>query len=177
MNTLNQIFAINYIRKNTHIASILVNGVHFPCSIGRAGISHFKREGDNASPAGTWRLNQVMYRSDRIRRPLTILPTTIIQPDMGWCDDPISQHYNSLVKLPCPARHEKLWREDNLYDLIVILDYNRAPVVKGKGSAIFMHIRRSDGSATEGCIALKHSHLLHLLKCCRRDSVVCVTRS
>lgn len=174
MKTFDQIFAIRHIPGNGHLAAITTNGVHFPCSIGHGGISHFKQEGDGASPAGVWRLRNVMYRPDRIRRPLTTLPTVQIKPDMGWCDDPNSIHYNTLIKLPFSGSHEKLWREDNLYDLLVELDHNSSPVVQGKGSAIFMHVRRADKGPTEGCIAMPASHLLRLLETCRRHTAVSI---
>lgn len=108
-------------------------------------------------------MRYVMYRADRVIRPVTGLPVEAILPGSGWCDDPASRHYNRPVQLPCPHSHEKLWRDDHLYDLVVVLGHNDAPPVAGKGSAIFMHLRAPGGTATQGCIALQQNHLRHVL--------------
>ncbi|MEJ0009252.1 MAG: L,D-transpeptidase family protein [Alphaproteobacteria bacterium] len=145
-----------------------------PCTIGRGGIRADKREGDLATPAGQFRLMKGYFRLDRFSGdeedgedggalPDSFLPFEAMTPEDGWCDDPASRHYNRPVKLPFPAHHETLWREDHIYDIVIPVDYNMHPVVKGKGSAIFLHIMREDGAGTEGCIALKKEDLLSLL--------------
>ena len=131
--------------------------------IGRNGISPAKREGDLCTPIGTFTLRAVYYRADRVARPRTVLPVIPLAPTDGWCDDPASADYNRHVNLPCPARHELLWREDHVYDLVVIVGYNDAPARPGAGSAIFMHLQRPDGSPTEGCVALTEQDLRTVL--------------
>ena len=124
------------------------------CAVGRAGIAEKTREGDGVTPAGIWPLRNVLYRADRIPRPQTILPTAAIQPDSAWCDVPDDPNYNRLVRLPYAILDERLWREDSLYDLIVVVGFNDAPVLPGKGSAIFLHLARPDYGETQGCVAL-----------------------
>lgn len=135
-----------------------------PCALGRAGVRADKREGDGATPAGTFALRRLWYRADRLDAPaIRGLAVRPIGRDDGWCDDPQSAEYNRPVSLPHPARHERLWRDDALYDLMVELGYNDGPIVPGAGSAIFLHVARSDYGPTEGCIALARGDLLRLL--------------
>jgi L,D-peptidoglycan transpeptidase YkuD (ErfK/YbiS/YcfS/YnhG family) len=136
----------------------------FPCALGRAGMRVRKREGDGATPAGAWRLRCVLYRPDRVLRPRTVLPIRPLRLEDGWCDTPGDRNYNRLVRHPYPASAERLWRADGLYDVLVVLDYNASPRVRGKGSAIFLHVARSDYAPTEGCIALARGHLVRLLE-------------
>jgi L,D-peptidoglycan transpeptidase YkuD (ErfK/YbiS/YcfS/YnhG family) len=135
------------------------------CALGRSGVtpSADKREGDGASPIGIWPMRQVLWRPDRIAAPATSLPSVELIPQAGWCDDPADPFYNRPILLPYTASHEKLWREDGLYDLIVELGYNDDPVIPGKGSAIFLHVAQADYSPTEGCIACALPDLLTLL--------------
>ena len=123
-----------------------------------------KREGDGKSPAGTYPIRYVFYRPDRVAPPDTALTVMALAPDDGWCDDPQNRDYNRLVKLPFAASHEGLWRDDHVYDLVVVLGHNDAPPVAGMGSAIFMHLARENYDGTEGCIALATDDLLALLK-------------
>jgi L,D-peptidoglycan transpeptidase YkuD (ErfK/YbiS/YcfS/YnhG family) len=140
------------------------NGRRFRCALGRAGITKKKREGDGASPAGSFLMRRVLYRPDRIAAPSTRLPLAAIAPQDGWCDDPADAKYNLPVRLPYPARAEKLWREDRLYDLVVPLGYNDDPVRPGLGSAIFLHLASENYGPTEGCIALNGADLLSVLQ-------------
>jgi L,D-peptidoglycan transpeptidase YkuD (ErfK/YbiS/YcfS/YnhG family) len=126
----------------------------FRCALGRAGIRQHKEEGDNATPAGLLPLRRVLYRADRLAAPACTVPVEPIGPQDGWCDDPTDKAYNRPVRLPYPGRHEELWRTDPLYDIVGILGWNDQPVVRGLGSAIFLHLARPDYSPTEGCIAL-----------------------
>ncbi|HVH79911.1 MAG TPA: L,D-transpeptidase family protein [Stellaceae bacterium] len=130
---------------------------------GKAGVHANKREGDHASPAGTFPLLQVFYRPDRLAAPKTGLPLAALTPGDGWCDDPDDPNYNRFVTLPYPASHEELWRNDGLYDLIVVIGYNTGPIMPDKGSAIFLHCARPDLAGTEGCIAVAREVLLPLL--------------
>jgi L,D-peptidoglycan transpeptidase YkuD (ErfK/YbiS/YcfS/YnhG family) len=134
-------------------------------AFGRSGLAAAadKREGDGASPIGIWAMRRVLWRADKGPAPRTGLPVTPILRDAGWCDAPEDENYNRPVKLPYPASAETLWREDDLYDLVVILGHNDDPVVKGKGSAIFMHLARPDYGPTAGCVALSRPDLEALL--------------
>lgn len=135
----------------------------FDCALGKGGVAADKREGDHASPSGRFALRKLLYRADRGAKPQTVLPAQEIDRNDGWCDDPDHEAYNHPVRLPFDARHETLWREDGLYDLVVVLGHNDNPVVKGAGSCIFMHVARQDYGPTEGCIALEKADLLTLL--------------
>lgn len=138
-----------------------------PCAIGRAGIAADKREGDGATPVGAFPLRRVLYRPDRLARPETGLPVTPIAADDGWCDDPAHPAYNRPVKRPFPASHEVMWRDDHVYDLVVVLGHNDDPPVPGLGSAVFLHLARPDYEGTAGCVALARPDLLRLLAFCR----------
>jgi L,D-peptidoglycan transpeptidase YkuD (ErfK/YbiS/YcfS/YnhG family) len=142
---------------------------------GTCGVREDKREGDHASPAGRFPLRRAFFRPDRIAAPKTGLPLTALTPRDGWVDDPADPRYNTLVSLPYPARHEELWRDDGLYDLVVVIGYNTDPVVPGKGSAIFLHCARPDFSATEGCIAVAREVLLPLLGLLGPGSAITIT--
>ena len=135
------------------------------CAIGRGGVidASKKREGDGASPIGEWRLKRVFYRADRIARPETALPTIPLKQSDGWCDAADHPLYNRPVTLPFAASHEKLWREDHAYDVIVELAHNDDPVVPGLGSAIFFHLQHEDGRPTEGCVAVSLEDMLEVL--------------
>jgi L,D-peptidoglycan transpeptidase YkuD (ErfK/YbiS/YcfS/YnhG family) len=130
---------------------------------GRGGVTPDKREGDGASPAGTFALVSAFHRPDRLSAPQTGLTLTALAPDMGWVDDPRDPNYNRLVTLPYAASHEYLWRVDGLYDVIVVIGYNTDPVVPGAGSAIFLHVAKPDFAPTEGCIAIAKPVLVSLL--------------
>lgn len=133
---------------------LVAGGLTVPCALGRSGVTLHKREGDGATPAGRLRLVACRYREDRLARPATTLPTLPIRRGDGWCDDPADRNYNRPVALPYPASHEELWREDGLYDVVVILDWNLDRPRPGAGSAIFFHLSRPDLSPTAGCIAV-----------------------
>jgi L,D-peptidoglycan transpeptidase YkuD (ErfK/YbiS/YcfS/YnhG family) len=135
------------------------------CAIGRNGVveADKKREGDGCTPAGTWPLRRVLYRADRVSRPRTVLPIAQLTIDDGWCDAPHDACYNRPVRLPHPSSAERLWRDDHLYDVIVVLGYNDDPVQAGRGSCIFWHVRDPDGMPTEGCVAMALDQLLAVL--------------
>lgn len=135
----------------------------YPCALGRGGVSETKREGDGATPIGTFFLRQVFYRPDRLPQPASGLPVRALTRGDGWCDDPGHGDYNRLVGLPFEASHENLWREDNLYDVIVVVGHNDDPPRPGFGSAIFVHCATPDYSPTLGCVALARETLIGLL--------------
>ena len=132
-------------------------------AVGREGIRANKKEGDGSTPAGTYPLVFGLYREDRIRPRPSRLPMRPLSPRDAWVDDPTDARYNSLVTLPYPARTERMWRNDKIYDLLIVIGYNMEPVVPGAGSAIFLHIARPNFSATEGCIAVDRIVLVNLI--------------
>lgn len=134
-----------------------------PCALGRSGIVMRKKEGDGGTPMGSFDLLHVYYRADRGRPPQTNLQLEPLTPKSGWCDDPEHRLYNRPVTLPFPASHEKMWRDDRLYDIVVVLNCNMFPAVRGKGSAIFFHIARETYTPTEGCVAVSPEHMRLLL--------------
>jgi L,D-peptidoglycan transpeptidase YkuD (ErfK/YbiS/YcfS/YnhG family) len=136
----------------------------FKCALGKAGIRKKKKEGDNITPKGIYKIIKIYYRDDRIKKISSKFELIKITKNMGWCDDPKSKKYNQLIKLPNRYSHEKFFKNDNSYDLIVILNYNINPIIKNKGSAIFIHIAKKNYKSTAGCIALKKNNLLKLIK-------------
>ena len=143
-----------------------LNGKTYRCAVGSGGVvsADAKKEGDGATPAGTYSLRKVHYRPDRLDAPKTELPARALSGDDGWSDDSNDpDNYNRFVKLPYIGSHEELWREDHIYDVIVEIGYNDDPAVPGKGSAIFMHIARPGYTSTAGCVALSQPDLLEVL--------------
>lgn len=138
------------------------------CAAGRSGIGIKQREGDGITPIGKWPLRRVLFRADRLAPPLTVLPVEKIEPDDAWCDIPGDPNYNRLVRLPYTTLDEKLWRDDHVYNVTAIVGFNDAPVVRGKGSAIFLHLAREDYAPTAGCVALALDDLLSALGQLRR---------
>jgi L,D-peptidoglycan transpeptidase YkuD (ErfK/YbiS/YcfS/YnhG family) len=143
-------------------------------AIGRAGIRALKREGDGGTPLGRFPVRLLLYRADRSFRPATPLPVHAIREADGWSDDPADRNYNRLITLPSPRRAESLRRGDPLYDLVFVLGYNDRPRIRGKGSAIFVHLARPDYTPTEGCIALSRRDLYAVLAEIRRGTEIVV---
>ena len=150
------------------------NGLTCQCALGRGGVigAAQKREGDGTSPQGLWRMKRVFYRPDRLARPDTALPVVPLREIDGWCDAADHALYNHPVTLPFSASHEKLWREDHVYDLIVELDHNSDPVVPARGSAVFFHLAHDDYRPTEGCVAISRDHMLQVLKNYRPETSI-----
>jgi L,D-peptidoglycan transpeptidase YkuD (ErfK/YbiS/YcfS/YnhG family) len=140
-------------------------GRMFRCALGRGGVvaAERKHEGDGGTPSGKLKLLRVYYRADREPIPRTVLPRVPLAQDDLWCDDPGRAEYNRLVRRPFEGGHEVMWRDDALYDVVGELDWNTGPVVRGRGSAIFLHLARPDYGPTEGCVALARADLLALL--------------
>lgn len=151
-----------------------LGSLSFPCALGRSGQRHGKREGDGATPLGSFAIGLMLYRADRMPRPRTALPARPIRGADGWCDAPGDRNYNRAVRHPYPASAERLWRGDALYDLVLVVDYNRLPRVPYRGSAIFIHVARDGLGPTEGCIALERSHLIRLAAALGRQTRVTV---
>lgn len=148
--------------------------IKFKCALGKSGIGKKRIEGDNITPKGTFKIIKIYYRKDRIKKINSIFKLIEIKKDMGWCDDPESKKYNQLIKLPSKYRHEKLFRNDKIYDLIIVLNYNMSPVIKNKGSAIFIHIAKNNYNKTKGCIALKKKDLIEIISKIKRNTKIII---
>lgn len=157
-----------------HTGLLSADGLVIPCALGRGGITTTKREGDGASPRGEFPLRKLYFRPDRGPVPPTGLDIEAITPDLGWCDDPQSGFYNRPVILPFAARHERMWRDDHLYDLVIVIGHNDAPPRKGFGSAIFMHLAKPGFRPTEGCVALRRTDMIRLLPRLGPNTVIAI---
>jgi len=134
-----------------------------PCALGKTGITTNKREGDGGTPAGTWEFLEVRYRADRVARPQTRLPVRQTQIHDGWCDARTDRNYNRPVVLPYSQSAESMWRDDHIYDVVVVLSHNQCPRSRNRGSAVFVHIARDSFSPTEGCVAFLPHDLRQLM--------------
>jgi L,D-peptidoglycan transpeptidase YkuD (ErfK/YbiS/YcfS/YnhG family) len=144
----------------------------FRCALGKGGVKKKTMEGDNITPKGTFKIIKIYYRPDKIKKIKTLIKKIKIKKNMGWCDDPNSRFYNKLINLPTKYSHEKLYRNDSLYDLIVVLSYNTNPIIKNKGSAIFIHIAKNSYKKTRGCIALKKEHLIKIISKIKKNTKI-----
>ena len=151
---------MNLLVQNNYLHSDLGR---FACAIGRAGLTTNKIEGDHKTPVGEFKFNKIYYRKDRLGEMIFQIPFAIIEENDGWCDDPKSKLYNQHVQFPFDASAERLFRDDGLYDIICVLNYNTNPIVPGKGSAIFLHICKPNFAGTEGCVALEKKNILKLV--------------
>ena len=134
------------------------------CALGKRGVGLKKKEGDLITPTGQYKIKYILYRKDRIKKIQSKIRKIIINKNMGWCDDARSKKYNKLVNLPFSDRYEKLFKKENIYDIILVLNYNMNPIKKNKGSAIFIHIAKKNNKKTEGCVAISKAQLLKILK-------------
>ena len=146
----------------------------FKCALGKAGIGNKKVEGDNITPNGIFRIVKIYYRKDRVKKLSSKFKLIKINEKMAWCDDPKSRKYNQLIKLPTKYSHEILYRKDNIYDLILVLNYNMTPIIKNKGSAIFIHVAKKNYKKTKGCVALKKADLNYLVKEIKKNTKVII---
>ena len=146
----------------------------FKCALGKAGIGDKKVEGDNITPNGIFRIVKIYYRKDRVKKLSSKFKLIKINEKMAWCDDPKSRKYNQLIMLPTKYSHEILYRRDNIYDLILVLNYNMTPIIKNKGSAIFIHVAKKNYKKTGGCVALKKADLNYLVKEIKKNTKVII---
>jgi L,D-peptidoglycan transpeptidase YkuD (ErfK/YbiS/YcfS/YnhG family) len=156
-----------YVRRRPGFRSrgwLIAGSSQIPVALGRAGILANKREGDGATPRGSFRLVRLWWRPDRTPRPRTLLPVRRIGKHDGWCEDSRDRRYNRPIMVPEGQSGDRLWREDRLYDLIIELDHNTRPRVAGRGSAVFIHVVREGFKPTAGCVALQASRLQRLLE-------------
>ena len=149
------------------------NNYKAKCSIGKRGIGLKKREGDLITPKGKYKIKYILYRKDRIKFQSKIRKV-VIKKNMGWCDDSNSKQYNKLIKLPSNYKYEKLYKKENVYDIIIVLNYNMNPVIKNKGSAIFIHVAKKNYKKTEGCIAVKKVDLLKIAKNLKKNTTILI---
>ena len=134
------------------------------CAIGKRGIGYKKKEGDLITPLGLYKIKYILYRKDRVKKLQSELRKIVIEKNMGWCDDSKSKKYNQLIYLPFKSSYEKLFKKENIYDIILVLNYNMSPIKRNKGSAIFIHIAKKNYKKTEGCVAIRKAQLLKILK-------------
>ena len=156
--------------KNKH--TLQIDEFKFKCCIGKKGSTNNKKEGDKKTPKGTFEIEKLYFREDRIKKPLTLLKCIKIKKNMGWCNDvSFPKKYNKLIKIEKKIRHEKLKRKDNKYDLLIPIKYNFNKPITGKGSCIFIHLTK-DYKPTAGCIALKKKDFLIMVKLIRKNSKI-----
>jgi L,D-peptidoglycan transpeptidase YkuD (ErfK/YbiS/YcfS/YnhG family) len=149
----------------------------FRCALGMGGIKKKLKEGDNITPKGIFKITKIYYRPDRIKKIKVPIKTIKIKKNIGWCDDPKSDYYNRQIKLPTKFGYEKLYRNDKLYDLIAVLNYNLDPIIKNKGSAIFIHIANNSYKKTKGCIALKKNDLIKIITQIKKNTKIKISNN
>ena len=142
------------------------------CAIGKRGIGKKKKEGDFVTPVGVFKIKFILYRKDRVKKLNTILKILPIKKDMGWCNDTKSRKYNKLITIPSAYKHEKLFKKENSYDIILVLNFNMNPIKRKKGSAIFIHVAKKNYENTEGCVAVRKLELLKILKNIKKNTEV-----
>lgn len=157
-----------------HQGLFTYNDKTIPCCLGHSGLTHDKKEGDGATPIGSFKLLYGFYRQDRLTLPQSKLSFSAIQKKDGWCDAPDHEDYNALVKLPFDASHEVMTRKDRLYDICIVLDYNIDPAVSGLGSAIFFHQTSPELKPTEGCVAINPEHMQEILPLLSDETVMII---
>ena len=154
---------------------ILVYGSYkFKCWIGKSGIKRSKKEGDLSTPKGNFKLGCLYYRKDRIRTINCKIKKKIIKKKMGWCDDISSIMYNREILFPFKYSAEKLYRKDRIYDVFIHIKYNNSPIIKGKGSAIFLHIVNKNFSSTKGCVALERESFIKLIASINKNTKILI---
>ena len=152
--------------------SLIFNNYKVKCALGKRGIGTKKKEGDLITPKGSFKVKEILYRRDKVKNLRTKLRKKEINKKMGWCDDPKSKKYNQLINIPSKFNFEKLYRKDEIYDIIFILNFNTNPVIKNKGSAIFIHIAKRNYPPTKGCIAIKKNDIKRLAGEIKKNTIV-----
>ena len=150
---------------------LILDDFIFKCAIGKNGIKSKRKEGDKTTPSGKFSLGKLYYRADRVKKPLTKIPTKIIDKNMGWCDDSKSKYYNKEILVNKKIRHEKLYRKDNIYDYFIVINYNTKKPEPYKGSAIFLHLTKNY-KKTMGCLALSKKDFLILMKIINKNTKI-----
>ena len=154
---------------------LLYKGYKLKCSIGKFGTTSSKKEGDLASPKGIFKLGLLYYRKDRIKSLKCKIRKRIIKKNMGWCNDSKSKKYNQQIYFPFKYRAEKLYRKDKIYDIFINIKYNYRPIIKKKGSAIFLHLANNNYKPTSGCVAIKKKDFLKILPLINKKTKISIT--
>ena len=154
---------------------LIFNHYRIKCAVGKRGIGYKKKEGDFITPVGIFRIKYILYRKDRVKNLITDLNKIPITKEMGWCDDPKSKKYNQLIKIPSQFSFETLYKVANIYDIVIVLDYNMSPIKKNKGSAIFIHVAKKNYKSTEGCVAIRKIDLLKIIKDLKESTKIRIT--
>tara|TARA_B100001057_G_scaffold424466_1_gene447253 strand:+ start:860 stop:1360 length:501 start_codon:yes stop_codon:yes gene_type:complete len=144
--------------------NLIYNNYKVKCAVGKRGIGYKKKEGDLVTPKGEYKIKYILYRKDRVKKIQSKIKKIIIKKKMGWCDDPRSKSYNKIIKLPTKYSFEKLYKKENVYDIILVLNFNMNPIIKNKGSAIFIHVAKKNYKRTKGCVAITKVSLLKIIK-------------
>jgi L,D-peptidoglycan transpeptidase YkuD (ErfK/YbiS/YcfS/YnhG family) len=165
---------IHVIPRGGHRGLLIAGHLRLPVALGRTGVVSRKIEGDGGTPRGSLPLRRLWYRADKVRTPKSFLPARATRRDDLWCDAPGDRNYNRPVRAPYPASHEKMWRDDDVYDFVVELGWNDRPRFQGRGSAIFMHLARPGFKPTEGCVALRRQDMERLLPLLGPETVMVV---
>lgn len=152
--------------------NLYIDNYRLKCAIGKRGISRKKKEGDKITPQGKFKIKAILYRKDRVLLNNTKITKLVINKRMGWCDDPMSINYNKLIIFPQKYHAEKLYRSDNIYDIVLVLNYNTSPIIKNRGSAIFIHIAKRKYESTLGCVAVSKKDLKMIVKKINKSTVV-----
>ena len=154
---------------------LIYKGYKLKCSVGKSGTTKSKKEGDLATPVGLFKLGNLYYRSDRNRPIKSGLQKKIIKKNMGWCDDIKSKKYNKEIRFPFKFKAEKLYRKDRIYDIFINIKYNQTPIVKAKGSAIFLHLANQKYKPTKGCIPILKKDFLKILPKITNNTRILIT--
>jgi len=169
-------------KNKNNIVNVYSNGylkiqnILFKCSLGKNNIKKHKIEGDYSTPSGKFKIVKIFYRADKIKNISSLFKLYKIKKNDGWCDDINARKYNRYIKLPCSYSHEKLWRNDKIYDVIIVLDYNYKSTIRGKGSAIFIHIKRGNYEPTKGCIGISKKNITLLLKKISKKTIIKINK-
>ena len=155
---------------------LLYQGYKLKCSIGKSGITHVKKEGDLATPKGVFKLGLLYYRKDRNKSLKSKLKKRVIKKNMGWCDDSKSKQYNQEIYFPFKYGAEKLYRKDKTYDIFINIKYNNSPIIKGKGSAIFLHTTNKRYKPTKGCVAILKKDFLKIIPLINRNTKISISK-
>ena len=150
------------------------NNYKVKCAIGKKGIQDKKKEGDLITPRGKYKVKYILCRKDRVKKIRSEVRIIKIKKNMGWCDDPRSRNYNQLINLPSNYRHEKLFKKENTYDIVLVLNYNMRPVKKNKGSAIFIHVSKKNFKKTQGCVAIQKRYLLKIVREIKKNTKIMI---
>ena len=154
---------------------LLYKGYKLKCSIGKSGIKKSKKEGDLATPKGVFQLGCLYYRNDRIKKLKSKLKKKIIKKNMGWCNDSKSKKYKKEIYFQFKYKAEKLYKKNGIYDLFIDIKYNSKPIIKNKGSAIFLHIAQNKYKPTQGCVALSKKDFLKILPLINKRTKIAIS--